>query len=375
MKDGMARHIACPLIVLFALSFAFWAQRGNGLCEPRSPDASQSRTGRPTQVAAGNTRMLPDPGARDAGLHRRFNLAMAGENPIGAASSPGFDLQVLTPGIEAEILARPGTYPVEKPLQIGVMAAVSGWSMSLMASDLKPGKADSGGIVRKQEVCLALPDGESVPLDQPVRVVAGGQAGKSVVEIRLALATAEIHEPGVYEGCLFLVFQEPQGLQSPAIKVPIRVTVKASAQMSIRDNHIYFHFGRPNQELSAAVTGHITADLPLRLTLRRLENGRVDALPLVLPVSSGTTQAGRAKASGMTNAAAGIPMEWRLREGNGSGGREPDCLAENGQGVSWNLKSTPGEVDYRIDCTVKPENYQAPGNYGMSLIVVLEPML
>jgi len=375
MKDESARHIACPLILLFALSLAFWAQAGNGLCDPRSRDASQSRPGRSPQVAADNSRMVASPGARDAGLRQRFNLAMAGESLTGAACSPGLDVQVLTPGIEAEILARAGEYPVEKPLQIGVMAGAGGWSVSLMASDLKPGKADSGGIVRKQEVCLALPDGESVPLDQPVRVVAGGQAGKSFVEIRLALATAEIHEPGVYEGCLFLVFQEPQGPQSPAIKVPIRVTVKASAQMSIRDNQIYFHFGRPNQELSAAVTGHITADLPLRLTLRRLENGRVDALPLVLPVSSGTSGPGRAKAAGTMNAAAGIPMEWRLHEGNGSGGREPDSLAEDGQGVSWDLKSSPGEVDYRIDCTVKPENCQAPGNYGMSLIVVLEPML
>jgi len=303
------------------------------------------------QPTAGRARL------RSAALPRPqpLTLGTGGIEPL--ASRDDFLVELLTPSVQATIQARPGTYPVEKPVRLRVTAARRGWRMQVKSTNLKQGK----GAIDATEVCMVGPEGELLPLNKPRTVVKRGEAGETLVEIELALVTDQPHEPGLYEGELLIGSQAPSGGRSPLIKVPFLVAVEAFVTHTYRNNKMYFHFGHPDESLAGIVEGEISSDVPLRLTLSA-EDGEVGLLPL----AKGATPS--------TPPDSAIPLQWRLRE-NGSSFREPDDEARDGSEVSWELRGTPGDIEYDIECTVAPDVFQPSGDYGMAVTVTLQPLL
>jgi len=146
-----------------------------------------------------------------------------------AASPNDFTIELLTPSIEVEISAQPGTYPVEDRLRLLVTSSDPGWRMAVHCLILK----DHNLKIKPDEVYLRNDDDTMVHLSKPREVVTYGRAGQTMVEIELVLKTDTFHEGEVYTGYLLLVTKRPHGPWSPGLKVPFTVTIAPFAQISV----------------------------------------------------------------------------------------------------------------------------------------------
>ncbi len=297
-------------------------------------------------------------GRRRESLHAKRLTASRSTAGLAVPSATGgeFTVELLTPSLEATIGMRPDTYPVEDRLGLLINSTRRGWQITLKCTNLK---VDGGDTIAAREVCL-VEDGEMLPLNKPRKLVKRGPVGETILEVELALVTTTYHAGGTYEGELLIGSQLPGGPKSPLIKVPFTVTVAAQVTHAYRDHKMYFHFGFPDESLSGTMTGEISSDAPLRLSLS-VADGRVDLLPLVKPAGG--------REEGL------IPLDWKLQESTSSSLRPPDAHSLDWDEVSWMLNGTPGDIAYELQCTVEPEVFQAPGDYGMPVTLTLTPVL
>ncbi|MCX7015859.1 MAG: hypothetical protein NTW86_25445 [Candidatus Sumerlaeota bacterium] len=293
--------------------------------------------------------------------------AAGGAAPLNSslAGYPSFNVGYEPDRLPAQITSRPGTYPVGQKLRVTVDSELGGWRLGLKATFLTLKESQK---IDPDEVRWRAPSGEWLPLHQFQDVVINGAPGRTVRELEFALITGKVHEPGDYEGWLDLVWQHPQGEQSPLIKVPFGVAVNCQVDLSMAGNKVYFHVGNPMQsdaKMDALIEGHIQADAATWLQIEAAAaGGRYDQLPLAKPAGNTTPKPCTA-----------IPMEWKLGEGGGGSMRKPDSTGGHDSQASWLLRGTPGETDFRIQCGLRPENSQSPGDYGMQLLVTLAPTL
>jgi hypothetical protein len=204
------------------------------------------------------------------------------------------------------------------------------------------------------------------PLRAPVTLVANGGAGEGVVEAPLVLVTRDFHRPGGYSGWVEVISSTAHGPNPRTIRVPIAVTVSARASHAVRDNKVYFHFAQLPAAQDAAVKGDISTDVPVNLSITTL-SGRLDRLPLVKAFGGEFTVPG--------GAAESIELDWKLAEGALGAARPPDLRASDSRSFSWVLAATPGDLAYRLEVGAKPVAHQAPGDYGMEVVVTLQPRL
>lgn len=204
--------------------------------------------------------------------------------------------------------------------------------------------------------------GDPIPLATPVRIVEGGPAGETLLEITLVLITDKFHRPGVYRGEIRVHPANPAGQEWQMLKIPFTVTVQARVEHSIAGQKVYFHFGKPGESQTASISGRVRADMPMALVLS-VPEGRLDAMP-------------RVKAMGDASQADGvsIPVVWKLKEQGAGQPRVPDSVSHTGGMASWLMDETPGEVEYRVECTVSPSSYQPPGDYAYEVEVNLVPV-
>ncbi len=177
-----------------------------------------------------------------------------------AASPSDFTIELLTPSIEAEISAQPGTYPVEDPLHLLVTSPDPGWRMVLHSFVLK----DHDLNIDPDEVYLRNDDDTTVNLSKPREVVTYGQAGQTMVEVELVLKTDTFHEGEVYTGYLLVVTKKPHGPWSPMLKVPFTVTITPFAHISVSADSLDLGtVPRPGVfDSPAKLIVHVAANIP-----------------------------------------------------------------------------------------------------------------
>jgi len=270
-----------------------------------------------------------------------------------------FEVEVLTPSLQGNIGMCPGTYPVEEPLRLRITSSHAGWQTAVKSTDLKNHKRS----IRAGEVHLLKDDGTTLPLHKFRKVVTHGPSGTTLLEIRLVLKTTSCHRAGRYCGWIYISSRKPSGAKSPLIKVPFCVTVELRASHSYSGNRMYFHFGHAGEPLNGVVEGSVEADAPMHLVLS-VQEGNIGAMPLLRKFGDTPPPPGTS-----------IPLAWALREAGSADYDPPDCRSSDGKKISWRLRGTPGETDYRLRLTVAPDAYQPPGDYGMRVEVGLVPDL
>lgn len=272
-----------------------------------------------------------------------------------------FTVQLLTPSLEASISSRPGEYPALAPLRLKVISSQPGWSLRADATHLKIEVVKPAEHIRAQEVFGRCGENDPFPLATPSFIVETGPEGETTVEMHVLLVTGEFHRPGEYRGEIRILPVNPARQDATMLRIPFTVVVKARVEHAITGQKVYFHFGKCNESQSAQIHGRLSADMPVALVLSAA-TGRVTSIPQVKPMA------------GAHPAASGIPVDWQLRVGASTPLRGPDALGSAGQSVSWVLESTPGEIDYVLECRLRPEAYQPPGDYAFEVLVNLVPV-
>lgn len=281
------------------------------------------------------------------------------------ASGPNiFLVEVLTPSLHAEVAAQQGNYPVEPVLTLRITASGPCWLMKIKAIDLQHDEPPHGRKISADEICWVNEEGERVPLRAPVTVSACGPAGVTTLELPLEIATLDFHEPGCYSGFIEIIATQAHGAKPKTIKVPLTVCVTMHITHAIRDNKVYFHFADLPATQTAVISGDITADTSLHLSIST-QTGRIDRLPFFHSWSNAFKPP----------ADSSIGLVWKLAEGPAGHARPPDLQPNGGKSLAWVLAGTPGTTTYQLELGITPEAYQAPGDYGMEVTVTLQPCL
>ena len=300
------------------------------------------------------------PGASTDGLMRLIN----GRAGMRASSPNVFLVDVLTPRLHAEIAAQQGVYPVEPVLSVRVTASDPCWTMKIKAIDLQHDEPPHGRKIAAHEICWVNGDGEQMPLRAPVLVAPCGPAGVTLLELPLEIVTASNHDPGCYSGFIEIITTKAHGATPKTIKVPLSVCVTMHISHTIRDNKIYFHFADLPATQKAVISGDISSDASLHLSVST-QLGRIDRLPLSHAWSRFFDPP----------ADSSIGLVWKLAEGPAGHARAPDLQPSGGKSLVWLLAGTPGTTSYQLELGISPEAYQAPGDYGMEVTVTLQPCL
>jgi len=316
--------------------------------------------------------------ARDGQTPQRMSIAaraalvllcgalLLGTHTFGAnVQEPGFPpgafhIEVLTPTIEAEIAGRAGPYPMEDRVHLRILAPLPGWQLAVMATDLR---LDANEAIAASEICLQTDGGATALLNQRQLVVQSGEPGETVIELQLVLVATERHEMGLYKGTLLIEAFPGQSATPEAVEIPFEATVRCQVQHVFEGSKMYFHFADLPGQLSATVRGGVSADATIQLSLS-VSNGSINSLCQR-----------KAYWGGAGSSDNSIPLTWKLGEGAGGPLREPDTRGSDGSAVSWRLEGTPGEIEYRLECTLSPEACQPAGDYGMEVILSVEPLL
>ena len=277
-------------------------------------------------------------------------------------------VEVLSESINGSIGGGPGQNLLDEPLRINITSPVTGWRVMLYSSELRyvepetESESEADSIASSEMVYLAS-EGRRIPLDKPCVRTEKGDSGCSLLESRLAVDSATFHKPGTYRGCLYVVLQGPRMPPSRPRPVPVEIQVRARARHHLEGNKVYFHIGNPMAAAvpSAVVSGKLYAEVPVCLELSRSE-GRVDRLPMVKPFLR------KARATEKD-----LALNWKLYQNNA--GRDPLNGEKIESSVTWALTGTPGSVEYKLECEVRPEAYQSPGDYGASYTLTIKPRL
>ena len=168
-----------------------------------------------------------------------------------------------------------------------------------------------------------------------------------------------------------LVADRPGGADARTIRVPFEVTLLCRASYAIQENEVYFHFAHMPGSQGATMTGAISADTRVWLTLTA-SDGRLDQLSQLQSVPSIYVK-GRRHALEMKTPV--IPVVWQLNENPFGVSRSADREDADGSAASWLLQGTPGDVSYSLHLAVLPDAAQSPGDYGMNVVMTLQPNL
>jgi hypothetical protein len=300
-----------------------------------------------------------------------MSLILSSEAGFTATDSSGFsrvqqllpvpDLPIHISVMPHEVLVnasmRPGTYPIAEPLHLQVASRAPGWYVQMYATNLKS-KEDE---ISSEEIHLMTKQG-TASLNQPQIVLETNQGGEVFPDVLLELRTTRRHKPGTYVGELFLMAGYLGWPPSEIIKLAFEAEVTCSISGSIQGNKMYFHYGLPGEHINATANGEIAADTDVSLSLSVMQ-GRIDSLPMLRSVSSQN----RCEDSF-------IPLIWELRH-NGADWREPDNISFDGGEISWELAVDSKKVYYELQCSPRPDSAQAPGDYGMSIVLTVKPIL
>jgi len=281
---------------------------------------------------------------------------------IGAGLEAGDDLllEALTEQIAQDIgSAKPGTYALDEPVGVRVTASCDGWRLFMRSSRLT---TEDGDTIAADEVCWKNDEGQLLPLNTDTMVVDFGPPGESALESDLVLVASAFRAAGVYTGVIF-VAAEHVAAKTVGVEIPVQVTIQQEFTHTVQDNKIYFHFADPAASQTATVTGAISADGPVDLIIEAQE-GAIGELPLQ-------------KTFGSQNHPFDdpIPVTWKLVEAGSAGSRAPDQVSPGGDRASWELAGAPGDTTYELECTIAPEGYQAPGDYGKEWALIIAPRL
>lgn len=195
-------------------------------------------------------------------------------------------------------------------------------------------------------------------------IIDGGAPGITKLDLHFEIQTQDYHCPGIYRGRLRLLVRDAWGARMPPIEISVCIEVKAKIVHSLKNNQLYFHFGDPSKPQSAVIDGQLQADCPVQLMMMT-EDGPVDALPC-RKIAGSLHQGDVAK---------DIRIGWRLQESEMSAWRAPDLVLDEQGMTGWRLEARPGGMDYHLECTVTPEAYQPPGDYGQRILVTIQPLL
>lgn len=280
-----------------------------------------------------------------------------GKSPV-RLDNPDGTFQVHVPKVQ-------GVCEIPNPLCVEVDAGLSGWNLFLHCPALH--KRGSGRAIPSGDILL-LTDGDPLPLTSFCEFPSAGEAGSQVVEVPLAVRLDPKLEKGTYCGHLLIQARAGRRSLTQTLRIPFELILESGdgplqieAEISCRDNKIYFHWGSLPGVMSASVTGRVSTDGAMRLTLIR-EDGRVDLAPMRHHVLSSRSPEGT------------LELQWELRQGEGEF-RLPDRCTRSGDKIGWDLYGTPGDVDYEIRCTAAPSPSQPPGDYALALRLGLEPVL
>jgi hypothetical protein len=259
--------------------------------------------------------------------------------------------------LRCRVSMRPGTYEMNEPLHLQVTSGAPGWYLQIQTTNLKS-KEDE---ISSEEIHLVRKQG-TTSLNQPQTVMETDYVGETLLDVLLELKTTRRHKPGTYMGELLVIAGYIGGPPPEVIKLPFKVEVICSISGSISGNKMYFHYGVPGKSLSASAQGEVSADTDVCLSLS-VTNGRVDCLPMTKSVSSRNLPKDSF-----------IPLLWELRE-NATGWREPDKISFDGGEISWEMAVDSEKIYYELQCNPRPDAAQAPGDYGMSIVLTVTPIL
>ncbi len=294
-----------------------------------------------------------------------FNFLVMGNTAVALTPDPEFNpfqVEVISKSLTAEIRSIPESYSEIEFLRFRIVAGSPGWQISVIASHLT---LDDDNKIQPGEIHVQITEENSLPLANPVLIVPEGPAGITDIQIPLSLFTDNLHRPGVYTGWLYLIAQKPIDPQLMQIKVPFTVNVRAQVRHTFQGNKIYFHVGNPlkREQLNGIIEGRLEADIPMAIHITA--NGhRIDRILQ-------QKQFGYLK---YTDETPWIPIAWSFAERT-SDFRAPDIAKNDGIGISWIVQGTPGQIDYKIRCSLNPSAEQAPGDYGLSATITLVPLL
>ena len=303
-----------------------------------------------------------EPGGEQIGPEQGGNESVAEGNGSESGETeplpPVLDLDLHPGKITTQIHSNPRKSEIDSPLQLKVKAGHPGWRLHIQASALT---FDTHKI-EPEEMVVSGPSGKC-RLSGSFPLVGHGPKGETDLDLNVSLDTKKLHVPGTYKGRLKLVLRDDTCAITRCKIIPVTVKVICEVEHRITGNKIYFHVGNPLklEKLKAVVKGSLKADAPMLLRLLSTSDC-IEKLSMVQDfIKSRKTEAE-------------IPVVWKLKEGNGDF-RRPDVSDSEGVEIGWHLKKTPGVMNYRLECTIKPEKYQAPGEYGSSAVIVLTPIL
>ena len=293
----------------------------------------------------------------DTGIAINISPAPSQDQQLLFAPPPPIHISIVPNELRCHASIRPGNYPSSGPLQLQVTSGAPGWYMQIQSTDLKNEEDEIGAeeiyIVRKQE---------TNSLNQPQTVMETGLSGETSIEVLLGLQTTRRYKPGTYTGQILVIFGYPQMSLPQIIKVPFEVEVACMVSSNITNHKMYFHYGLPDEQINATANGEITTDTDVCLSLSVMQ-GRIDCLPMLRPVSSQIHCEDYF-----------IPLVWELRY-NETYWRKPDNVSISGKEISWELQADSGKIYYELQCNPRPDAAQSPGDYGMSIVMTVTPIL
>jgi len=251
----------------------------------------------------------------------------------------------------------PGTYTLNEPLHTQIISSYSGWYLQIHADSL----TSAADTIESQDIWITGKQ-EALPLSEPRTIIEEGGFGEVSETILLELRTSMQHKPGIYTGQLYIIVGIHQGPPPEIIEVPFEVEVACRMSGNISGNRMYFHYGIPDNQLKASTGGEITADTNICLSLTTTD-GRIHSLPMIQSESSRTQPENCC-----------IPLVWELRYTNVSW-REPYYTSPDGREISWELAIDSEPISYELQCSPQPDAAQAPGDYGMNVMMSVAPLL
>jgi hypothetical protein len=197
---------------------------------------------------------------------------------------------------------------------------------------------------------------------EPLTAARGARPIHDEMPFAFRLNNTDHLAPGDYHGELLVGLEHPSGRCVPIQRVSVVITVGAAVLHRYTGNKIYMHYGMATEPKTATLRGYVDSDVPLWLMLS-VEDGSVGELPIQRAMSSRAPQD------------AALPLEWMLRERGHRSTRPPDRGDYDEDGILWRLRATPGETEYELDCTAKPQSPQPPGDYGQRFTLTVVPEL